>query len=194
MDKINIEIGKGLTEINPDYVAQYGKPEGFVPETTVFFSIYINDKEVKHYSDPIAFLYFFQKNSETDYEYYNGNKYLSSSFFPFTCSCGISGCASIWDGIFVKWRKNTVEWRIRNREKNGYKFLEKSFYSFDRTQYEKISIDIFKFIKDKENKDAILEEHLELDGLIDWFRVNKDDQFIKLEKAEKIGFKNKKDL
>lgn len=62
-----------------------------------------------------------------DYEY--------SAFEPFTCSCGVGGCAGIWDGIYVKVRKHSVEWRCSKRD--GYGFMPKTFFSFDRKQYEK---------------------------------------------------------
>lgn len=51
----------------------------------------------------------------------------------FTCSCGIAGCAGIWEGIKVKFRKHTVEWRIPRNA--GYDFLDKTFYSFSRKEW-----------------------------------------------------------
>jgi len=55
-----------------------------------------------------------------------------SLFEPFSCSCGASGCAGIWNGILTKHRKHTVEWRAEKED--GYKFI-KRFYSFDKNQY-----------------------------------------------------------
>ena len=55
-------------------------------------------------------------------------------FYPFTCSCGVPGCDSIWNGIDIKIRKHTIEWRA-NKE-DGYGFLEKEFYKFKRDSYE----------------------------------------------------------
>ncbi len=54
--------------------------------------------------------------------------------YPFTCSCGESGCAGWHEGYKVKHRKNTVEWKaIDPRElRDG----TRRFYSFERGQYE----------------------------------------------------------
>ena len=56
-----------------------------------------------------------------------------SMFEPFTCSCGVSGCAGIWDGIHMKVRKYSVEWRVG--KDMGYSFLPKMFFSFSKRQY-----------------------------------------------------------
>lgn len=67
-----------------------------------------------------------------------------SVFHPFTCDCGVAGCAGIWDGIYVKIRKHTVEWRLK--PDSGYDFLNQRFYSFDRVQYEKTHKDFMKWL------------------------------------------------
>ncbi len=64
------------------------------------------------------------------------NSHEYSLFYPFTCSCGIAGCAGIWDGIHLKLRKHTVEWRVGKNM--GYDFLGKRYFQFDRTEYFKI--------------------------------------------------------
>jgi hypothetical protein len=51
----------------------------------------------------------------------------------FTCTCGIAGCAGIWDGVHVKHRGYTTEWRMKRED--GYDFTEKKFYHFDSNQY-----------------------------------------------------------
>lgn len=56
-----------------------------------------------------------------------------SVFQPFTCSCGESGCAGIWDGIYVKERGYSVEWRAKRED--GYGFLPKTFFNFEKSQY-----------------------------------------------------------
>jgi hypothetical protein len=63
------------------------------------------------------------------------DKYLSgwSVYQPFSCSCGEAGCAGIWDGIYVKERGHSVEWRAN--PKDGYGFLLKSFFNFEKVQY-----------------------------------------------------------
>ncbi len=52
----------------------------------------------------------------------------------FTCSCGIAGCAGIWDGIKVKNRRHTVEWRTPVG--SNYSCLSKRFYSFEKAKYD----------------------------------------------------------
>lgn len=56
-----------------------------------------------------------------------------SMFYPFTCSCGVAGCAGIWDGVHLKVRGHSVEWRVKKGM--GYHFLPKRFYSFSKEQY-----------------------------------------------------------
>lgn len=113
----------------------------------------INGKEIKHYTDLYAFLReFVHKKTISNCAEYFGDSYKEvghelvpitkswhynlTCFYPFTCSCGIAGCASIWDGIHVKWRKNSVEWRIKDKRDGYQNILDKMFYSFDRKQYE----------------------------------------------------------
>ena len=103
--------------------------------------LYINEKKVGHYSDPIAFLY--PANIIRDTYHPDDRKrfmpckgkltMVYSDFYPFTCSCGVAGCASILDGIYMKDRKHTIEWRVP--ENSGYKFLDKRFYSFRKEEY-----------------------------------------------------------
>lgn len=112
----------------------------------------INGKEVKHYTDVFAFFReIVNKQLVSNYSDWYGESYKDtgtqyipitkawhygmSEFYPFTCSCGVAGCSGIWDGIHVKWRKNSVEWRTQC-ERYGYSFLDKQFYSFDRKEYE----------------------------------------------------------
>lgn len=65
---------------------------------------------------------------------FDGKEYFGWSVFqPFTCSCGNAGCAGIWDGIYVKERGHSVEWRAKLE--NGYGFLLKSFFNFEKQQY-----------------------------------------------------------
>lgn len=58
-----------------------------------------------------------------------------SGFEPFTCSCGDGGCAGIWDGIYIKERGHSIEWRAKAND--GYGFLQKSFFNFEKSQYKK---------------------------------------------------------
>lgn len=85
----------------------------------------INGKEVKHYTDLFAFLReFVNKSVVSNYADWHGESYKDTGveyipvtkawyygltcFYPFTCSCGVAGCSSIWDGVHVKWRKKSV--------------------------------------------------------------------------------------
>ena len=56
-----------------------------------------------------------------------------SVFQPFTCSCGCAGCAGIWDGIYVRERGYSIEWRAKRED--GYGFLPKTFFNFEKSQY-----------------------------------------------------------
>lgn len=69
-----------------------------------------------------------------------------SSFEPFTCSCGDSGCIGIWDGIHVRVRKHSVEWRAKKDD--GYSFLPKTFFNFKRKQYEAAVTSFIEQIKE----------------------------------------------
>lgn len=71
-----------------------------------------------------------------------------SNFYPFTCSCGEPGCAGIWNGVRVKNRRKTVEWRTSKED--GYTFLDKQFYSFDKAQYIQEMSGLFQRIEEIE--------------------------------------------
>lgn len=58
-----------------------------------------------------------------------------SVFEPFTCSCGHAGCAGIWDGIYVRERGYSIEWRAKRED--GYGFLPKTFFNFEKTAYKR---------------------------------------------------------
>lgn len=71
--------------------------------------LYINEKPINCFTDIIAFLYSPKIITES-YNPYDRKRSTSckgkmmmtySDFYPFTCSCGVAGCASIWDGIYV---------------------------------------------------------------------------------------------
>lgn len=117
-------------------------------------TIEINGKETKHYTDLYAiFDEVVYKSEISNYDDWYGDTYKESEleyipitkswhynqsrFYPFTCSCGNAGCASIWNGIHTKWRKYSVEYRIKDKRDGYENILDKMFYSFDRKQYEK---------------------------------------------------------
>lgn len=56
-----------------------------------------------------------------------------SVFQPFTCSCGVASCAGIWNGIYIKERGHSIEWRAKSDD--GYGFLPKTFFNFEKPQY-----------------------------------------------------------
>lgn len=119
-------------------------------------SLTINGDTSFHYVNPFSFLFYFQESTDRNKDKSYGSSWKDlSEFYPFTCSCGIAGCSSIWNGIIVKWRKNTVEWRLKNRVKDGYKnILDKSYYNFDRSEYEAIATGVYEYLI--ENQDVYL--------------------------------------
>lgn len=151
--KVEERSWKQPEEVYNEEIDNYEETGNTVTKYDIERIVEINGKEIKHYTDIWAFFReFVNKNVVSNYADWYGESYKDTGtdyvaitkawrynltdFYPFTCSCGVAGCASIWDGIHVKWRKNSVEWRIKDR-RNGYeKILDKMFYSFDRKQYE----------------------------------------------------------
>ena len=134
-------------------IDNYEETDNNVTKYDIECKVEINGKEIKHYTDLYAFLReLVNKSAVSNYANWSGESYKNTGtgyiattkawyynltcFYPFTCSCGVSGCASIWDGVHVKWRKNSVEWRIKDKHDGYEKILDKMFYSFDRKQYE----------------------------------------------------------
>lgn len=134
-------------------VDNYEETGNNVTKYDIECKVEINGKEIKHYIDLFAFLReFVNKSVVSNYADWYGESYKDtgtdyiaitkawrynlSNFYPFTCPCGVAGCASIWWGIHVKWRKSSVEWRIKDKRDGYEKILDKMFYSFDRKQYE----------------------------------------------------------
>lgn len=68
-----------------------------------------------------------------------------SVFQPFTCSCGESGCAGIWDGIYVRERGYSIEWRAKRED--GYGFLLKTFFNFEKSQYKRAFMELLSDIE-----------------------------------------------
>lgn len=140
-------------EVYNEDIDNYEETGDIVTKYDIECTVEINGKEVKHYTDLFAFLReFVNKSVVSNYADWYGESYKDTGveyipitkswhynltcFYPFTCSCGVAGCASIWDGIHVKWRKKSVEWRIKDKRDGYEKILDKMFYSFDRKQYE----------------------------------------------------------
>lgn len=87
------------------------------------------------------------KNYWFDHKSKHIENYEYSCFELFTCSCGVAACAGIWDGIYIKSRKHSIEWRMNERD--GYKFMPKKFYSFDKEQYTKAYEDFMNWLKNE---------------------------------------------
>lgn len=105
-------------------------------------TVQLNSKDIKwSHVDPYSLFI----KSIDDTPNWDGSQSAYSSFLPFSCSCGDSGCAGIWDGIHVKSRKRTVEWRAK--KSNGYSFLDKPFYSFERAEYLLALKELYKSIE-----------------------------------------------
>ena len=140
-------------EVYNEDIDNYEETGYIVTKYDIECTVEINGKEVKHYTDLYAFLReLVNKSAVSNYANWSGESYKNTGtgyiaitkawyynltcFYPFTCSCGVSGCSSIWDGIHVKWRKNSIEWRIKDKRDGYENILDKMFYSFDRKQYE----------------------------------------------------------
>lgn len=150
-DVIEINIDKHDYSENSDY-----DETGGMIESQIVCTVVLNGEVVNQTTDYYAFLYELEdpksltENIECPSSYPRDDKakedefgclipsathwiYGVSRFYPFTCSCGVAGCAGIWDGIKTKHRKYTVEWRAKRED--GYTFLPKSYYRFHKQQY-----------------------------------------------------------
>lgn len=154
------EIPESMKEYYEDDIT----PFSLTPEVVESFSdlqkvevpglslvVHINDMKFDNLHESLGLwdLIFNAMDSTTWYDE-GKDKTDRSSFYLFTCSCGEAGCAGIFNGILVKVRKNTVEWRI-NDEKT-IEILGKRFFSFPRKEYEEATIGIAKRLLDSEKK------------------------------------------
>lgn len=142
-------------------------------------TILINNKAINYFTDIDALFAFFNKTisrQPTHWKSWNDKWRTSvdSEFYPFTCGCGEAGCAGIWDGVYQKVRGWTVEWKIIDKERNGYHFLDKSFYNFHKMQYNYEIIKAWKWLH--KNKHLIVDEYCgreetigdQLENIYDW--------------------------
>lgn len=97
-----------------------------------------------NYVDP-----YILKNYWFDHKSKHIENYKYSCFELFTCSCGVAGCAGICDGIYIKNRKHSIEWRLSERD--GYKFMPKKFYSFDKKEYTKAYEDFMNWLREEKS-------------------------------------------
>ena len=109
------------------------------------FHLIINGVKINKYTDPTELTHFINQdmcytkcywypNCDIEQEVvYQDNEKEYSSFYPFTCSCGVAGCNGIFDGVHLKVMGRSVEWRVKKNM--GYEFLDKTFYQFDKQDY-----------------------------------------------------------
>ena len=150
MDKFELKITPSSYTEERTYIEnEFGEDVDCEPyqHTTNYVSaeIIINNQKIKSFVDYFALFYDVLDRGYTN-PFWSEGQGTDSNFYPFTCSCGNAGCASIWNGIFSKHRKYTVEYRIKNKELNGYSFLPKSFYSFDKQEYINQIVNAWKYL------------------------------------------------
>ena len=134
------------------------------------FHLEINNVEYQFYTDFTAIIARSKFGTEIDFE---GEE--ESTFEPFICDCGVSGCNGIYDAIYSRFieEENVVEWIVP--QNMGYDFLDKEIYRFSILEYEQMIAKTLYFIMDNKSvfmdkQEAVL--HLENgDGvrLIDFF-------------------------
>ena len=109
------------------------EPFGKNKKAILIVDLFINGTKIEwSYIDPYAIAHYWLNHRS---KYDPSGQW--SAFEPFSCTCGASGCAGIWDGVYVKARKHSVEWRLRKN--TGYEdFMPKRFFSFSREQYVKV--------------------------------------------------------
>ena len=128
-----------------EWTASDGWEEDKPQKENMKFNLIINDNRISVYTDPIELINctaqsmcytkrYWYPNNEIEQEVVTpDNTKECSSFYPFTCSCGVAGCNGIFDGVHLKVRGRSVEWRVKKGM--GYKFLDKTFYQFGRQDY-----------------------------------------------------------
>lgn len=57
----------------------------------------------------------------------------------FTCSCGCPGCAGWHEGIALRYRKHTVEWRLLDDATQRGEYGLNRYYCFDKANYADVS-------------------------------------------------------
>jgi hypothetical protein len=101
----------------------------------------VNGTEIHRTTDLFEFLLGYFKTIPDVYE-----KHVVYNFYPITCSCGVPGCAGIWNGINLKYKRHSVEWRIGPND--GYKgIFEKNYFQFNRHAYDLEIANLWNFTK-----------------------------------------------
>ena len=179
MDKFELNlIPSSYTEERSWTYNEFGEDIDCKPyqHTTNYISaeIIINNHKINEFVDYFSLFHDILDKGYTD-PFWSDGQSIDSTFYPFTCSCGNAGCARIWNGIFSKHRKYTVEYRIKDKEFNGYSFLPKSFYSFDKQEYIDQIVNAWKYLNslDKDYTDGF-EHPLDLYVGLDYIKEHKD--------------------
>lgn len=140
-DTLAYVIEKGINEQYDQDMVEWVENGSWEQEKPVLhwgkLDLVINGSIINHYVD-----YHELSRVTTQHQCYYSDyfdevlypKHEHSMFYPWTCTCGVPGCDSIWDGVHLKVRGHSVEWRIKKNM--GYEgFISKRFFTFDKSQY-----------------------------------------------------------
>lgn len=89
----------------------------------------------------------------------------NDDFYLFSCSCGVAGCAGIWEPIKVELNNSNISFIIP--ENSNYSFLDKNKYTFN---LEQLQSEIEHFIH-------LLEEQLKYMENLDNLMITLDNDF-----------------
>lgn len=81
----------------------------------------------------------------------------------FTCSCGVAGCAGWFEGVEVKNRRNTVEWRLLDRKEKLQRENVKRFYSFSRENYKVVCFKCIELLVEIEKNRKTVPDYIDDD-------------------------------
>lgn len=101
-------------------------------ELSIGISSFVQDNEVNYILHPVCKIN--DKTIKATLDLYALFDTHDASAEIFTCSCGVAGCAGIFDKIFVKIDDDKVDWFIP-RDDDSYSFLDKNVYSFNKEFY-----------------------------------------------------------
>lgn len=178
MDKFELKLIPSSYTEERTYIENESGEEIDCPpyqHTTNYISaeIIINNQKINEFVDYFALFYDILDKGYIS-PFWSEGQGTDSNFYPFTYSCGNAGCASIWNGIFSKHRKYTVEYRIKDK-RDGYSFLPKSFYSFDKQEYISQIVKAWKYLNylDKSFEDGF-EHPYDLYESLSYIKEHKD--------------------
>lgn len=104
----------------------------------------------------------------------------NANWFLKTCSCGIAGCGGYFEGVNVKRRTMTVEWRDKEPSKDTF---PRRFYAFNRSEYEAVqekALDMmYAVVRERVGREPSDEVDYDLrDNLIPWDSVEALDRSV----------------